>query len=183
MKRILREDCCLRFHVLLLLIKDHVCRSATYRQLRKRLNGVCPALARVATFSPLAGMLLLFFATMVYPVEMQQASISGVVIARENSKPLSGVAVELFDAAGTKISETTCNENGSFIFPPCAEGRYKVQITLSGFQDYSEEILISPGAQSKLTISLQLKALNETVEVVDRSAQIVPQTAAPLETL
>ena len=132
----------------------------------------------------LLGFLLCYPSAGSYPLEqIPQAALSGHVIASQGAKPLAGISVRLFDSSPARIAETITSEDGSFSFPPRAEGRYQVRIAHPGFQDYAKEVLLSSANPIHLDVSLKLNELNETVEVVGDTKSSVPATAANLETL
>jgi hypothetical protein len=115
--------------------------------------------------------------------QQQPAKLSGVVVARQGSRPLPGMTVKLLAEGGALVAETVTADRGVFSFPDVPEGTFRIQVTGQGFRDYSDTIRAFSGQTQEIVISLLLRELNETVEVRDRTGETLPQTAAPVETL
>jgi hypothetical protein len=109
-----------------------------------------------------------------------QASLGGKVVMERSAKPLAGVAIALYEEGGAKIAGAVTETDGSFLLPAIPQGRYQLQASLSGFQDYREGVTLSAGGQISVAVVLKLKQVNETVEVVAQSAGETPTTAATL---
>ena len=114
------------------------------------------------------------------PAVHQQASLSGRVTAEQASRHLAGAAVTLYDENGTLVAETVSATDGSFLFPSVPAGRCRLLVSLSGFQDHAEVIALVAGQSARVAVTLRLKQLHETVEVVAKSLPDVPTGSATL---
>ena len=112
-----------------------------------------------------------------------QASLSGTLAVQQPAKPPSGVAVDLHDERGLRVAEAVTAADGSFLFAALPEGRYQLRVSLNGFQDYRETVTLSAGKRSIVVVVLQLKQLNEIVEVVALTTNEVATTSATAATL
>jgi outer membrane receptor protein involved in Fe transport len=98
----------------------------------------------------------------------------------QSAKPLAGVSIVLYDESGAKIAGAVTEADGSFLLPAILQGKYWLQASLTGFQDYEAVVTLSSGRQTRAAVVLKLRQINETVEVVAQSAA---EVLTSLETL
>ncbi len=100
--------------------------------------------------------LLFITATSLYS-QVTTATLSGTVISKSDSKPLSGATVMItFAEAGIKKTVPT-NSNGTFVVPNLrVGGPYVVTVTFTGFQEKKEEnIFLELGQNTTLELALE----------------------------
>src|SRR5688572_7191319 len=119
------------------------------------------------------------------PQAVPTSSVRGVVVKWGTVDPLPQVIVELrADNGGRPVASTATSENGEFVFPDVAAGRYRVFATRSGFAPAEfgqrrpggtgQAIGLAPGERrAGLQIALTMGA---TVygRVLDRNGQPLP---------
>jgi outer membrane receptor protein involved in Fe transport len=112
------------------------------------------------------------------PVSAQTTSgtITGRVLDNQNlAVPGVTVTVEGPNLQGA-LSVVT-SENGDYILPQLPPGTYTVTFALSGFGRQQRTIAVAPTQTVPLNVTLGLATLDETVNVVGHSADVLTQTA------
>ena len=112
------------------------------------------------------------------PISAQTTSgtITGRVVDSQNlAVPGVTVTVESPNLQGALSAVTS--ENGDYILPQLPPGTYTVTFTLSGFGRQQRTIAVAPTQTVPLNVTLGLAALDETVNVVGKSADVLTQTA------
>jgi outer membrane receptor protein involved in Fe transport len=112
------------------------------------------------------------------PASAQTTSgtITGRVIDNQNlAAPGVTVTVEGANLQGALSAVTS--ENGDYILPQLPPGTYTVTFTLSGFGRQQRTIAVAPTQTVPLNVTLGVAALDETVNVVGKSADVLTQTA------
>ncbi len=123
------------------------------------------------------------------PTPAQEATgvISGSVATKKDTAFLPGAEVTLLGLAGQaeeSVAVTVTDDQGRFSFANLAAGTYKVRASLAGFSDTaSNPINLEPGGQSSVELLLDVAPLEQSVEVVDKTAQEVPETGTSQESL
>jgi hypothetical protein len=121
---------------------------------------------------------LAVFAAAAGPVSAQTTSgtITGRVVDNQNlAVPGVTVTVESPNLQGA-LSVVT-SENGDYILPQLPPGTYTVTFALSGFGRQQRTIAVAPTQTVPLNVTLGLATLDETVNVVGHSADVLTQTA------
>jgi len=70
-----------------------------------------------------------------------QANTVLVIVRDSASAPLTGASVRLYKTGYDKLKITT--DSGQTFFSPLAAVTYTLEVTMTGFQDYSEDIVVS----------------------------------------
>ena len=112
------------------------------------------------------------------PASAQATSgtITGRVIDNQNlAVPGVTVTVEGPNLQGALSAVTS--ENGDYILPQLPPGTYTVTFTLSGFGRQQRTIAVAPTQTVPLNVTLGVASLDETVNVVGKSADVLTQTA------
>ncbi len=112
------------------------------------------------------------------PASAQTTSgtIIGRVVDNQNlAVPGVTVSVEGPNLQGANTAVTS--ENGDYILPQLPPGTYTVSFTLSGFGRQQRTIAVAPTQTVPLNVTLGVAALDETVNVVGKSADVLTQTA------
>ena len=112
------------------------------------------------------------------PASAQTTSgtITGRVVDNQSlAVPGVTVTVESPNLQGALSAVTS--ENGDYILPQLPPGTYTVTFTLSGFGRQQRTIAVAPTQTVPLNVTLGLAALDETVNVVGKAADVLTQTA------
>jgi len=91
--------------------------------------------------------------------------------------PVPGVAVVAASTSLQGTLETVTSENGDYILSLLPSGTYVVTFELSGFGAQTRTVRVAPTQTVPLEVELGLAALEETVQVVAESADVLTQTA------
>jgi outer membrane receptor protein involved in Fe transport len=112
------------------------------------------------------------------PASAQTTSgtITGRVIDNQ-SLAVPGVTVTVEGANLQGALSAVTSENGDYIVPQLPPGTYTVTFTLSGFGRQQRTIAVAPTQTVPLNVTLGVAALDETVNVVGKSADVLTQTA------
>src|SRR3954451_4750273 len=103
-------------------------------------------------------------------------TITGRVIDNQSlSVPGVTVTVEGPNLQGALSAVTS--ENGDYILPQLPPGSYTVTFDLSGFGRQQRTIAVAPTQTVPLNITLGVASLDETLNVVVRSADVLTPTA------
>ncbi len=93
------------------------------------------------------------------PLAMPNATISGTVVDRDGSIPISGAVLELTQGTVT-VAKTTADKFGVFTFPPVKPGTYSILARAQGYGAVrSDAVLVGSGALS-LTLVMQRTQTN-----------------------
>lgn len=119
------------------------------------------------------------------PVRAQTSALQGTVTVSSTSGPgqiLPGTTLNLTPSSSSqKTHSTVTNDQGEFKFTDLAAGTYTLEVSLSGFKPYSEQVTISSGVVTVTNISLELLEVSGTVNVAvddDKSISTNPTPAA-----
>jgi outer membrane receptor for ferrienterochelin and colicin len=101
------------------------------------------------------------------PAQTTTASISGTVVDRDGSIPISGAMLEL-DQGTTKIASATADKFGNFSFPSVMPGTYTILVRATGYGTVrSDAIPISSGPLN-LTLVMQRTQTATAVKTIGR---------------
>lgn len=130
------------------------------------------AVIRVARLLPL---LTLLFQVCSRPVFCSQATGTGGTIDGTVVDPsgalVSGAEVTLTNALTGYNESAKSGPNGAFRFANIPPNQYQLQLTLSGFQTYTQSVSVRTAVPVQLKVGLALAGATETVEV-----QATPET-------
>ncbi len=102
-------------------------------------------------------------------------TITGRVLDNQNlAVPGVTVTVESPNLQGALTAVTS--ENGDYILPQLPPGTYTVTFVLSGFGRQQRTIAVAPTQTVPLNITLGVAAVDETISVVGRAADVLTQT-------
>ncbi|MBT1701814.1 carboxypeptidase regulatory-like domain-containing protein [Chryseosolibacter indicus] len=105
--------------------------------------------------------IFLFFTQAVTAQEIVQ-SVNGRVVDRVSNGSLVGASVKIIK--GDKIYSTTTLESGSFSIQ-VPVGRYRINVTFTGYTSFTEELLVVSGKE--LTLNIPLSVSETVLEVVE----------------
>jgi ligand-binding sensor domain-containing protein len=92
------------------------------------------------------------------PIQLTPTSLH-VAVVDVGSQPLRSVAVTLYTrergAVGALAERKTSDEGGDAYFGRLAPGAYQITATLRGYEEYRNDVFISPGITTDLVIQLQ----------------------------
>lgn len=111
--------------------------------------------------------ILILFVTSNVFAQSASGSIEGKVTTSDN-KAAEGVTVIIKDINRTTIADN----NGAFAIKNVTPGNYSLVISLVGYKDAEQEVVVEAGKQSRVDIKLELsnKELNEVVVIANKSA-------------
>jgi ligand-binding sensor domain-containing protein len=93
------------------------------------------------------------------PIKLTASSLH-VTVLDANNQPLGGVAVSLYardrGASAAPIERKTTDESSDAYFGRLAPGSYQLTATLRGYEEYRNEVFISPGITTELPLQLQV---------------------------
>jgi outer membrane receptor protein involved in Fe transport len=117
-------------------------------------------------------------ATVAGPAFAQTTSgtITGRVVDGQ-SLPVPGVTVTVESPNLQGVLTAVTSENGDYILPQLPPGTYTVTFSLSGFGRQQRTTAVAPTQTVPLNVTLGLAALDETVNVVGKAADVLTQTA------
>ena len=124
----------------------------------------------------------LFVAATVFAVASPAAAqtingtISGHVVDSQGLA-LPGVTVTAASPALQGVRTVVTVANGDYIFTALPPGTYTITFELSGFQSQQRTVSLAPTQLLPLDATMGPAALEETVNVVGRSADVLTQTA------
>jgi hypothetical protein len=103
-------------------------------------------------------------------------SIAGAV-ADQNGAAVPNATVTIKSQGGQEFTATT-SDNGTYNVPAVANGIYTVTVTATGFKTYvAREVKVDVGLPSTVNASLEIGAVEQTVEVLGGAEVLQTQTA------
>src|SRR5438552_6507001 len=106
------------------------------------------------------------------------ASLSGTVTDSAGAL-IPGVTITATNVATGVVSTAVSNETGTYNVPSLLPGAYTVSAELGGFQTKTfTDVRLGNAAQVRLNFSLQVAALNTSVEVTASAAQLLLESAS-----
>jgi outer membrane receptor protein involved in Fe transport len=103
-------------------------------------------------------------------------TISGRVLdAQELALP--GVTVSATSPNLQGVRETVTSPNGDYILTLLPSGTYTVTFELAGFQTQQRSVTVAPTQAVPMNVSMGVAGLEEAIEVVGRTADVLTQTA------
>ena len=111
------------------------------------------------------------------------SALSGVVVDSAGGI-IPGATVSVKNAATGVTVETVTNNSGAFSVPAIDVGTYIVTVSLTGFKTaVLNDVRIVTGTQTSIRATLEIGALNETVEVSSRAELVQSQSPQVSSTL
>ncbi|MFS4492995.1 TonB-dependent receptor [Maribacter sp. 2308TA10-17] len=109
-----------------------------------------------------------------FSVQAQKSEVQGVILDNREPVPFANVYLE-----GTTLG-TSSDEEGIYVLKNIPEGKYKLKVTVLGYNDFSKSISI--GANEKLNIPIKLTATSEQLEemVVTGTLKAVSRSESPV---
>jgi hypothetical protein len=132
---------------------------------------------RTTSLSPT---LLLLLLAIVAPAHAQTPSgeISGTVIDA-SGLPVPGVTITLTNVATNVARVVTTNESGLYVISAIPPGTYDLKGELTGFRTVERKaILVQVGSASRLSFTMDVGELSETLQVQARAPLIQTENAA-----
>lgn len=117
---------------------------------------------------------LAFIVSVLMPLAAQQSTgtISGTVTDAQDAVVV-GAQVEVAHLDTGAVFRTTSNEQGNYIAPGQAVGRYEVRVTMQGFKKAVRSgIVLQVNQNALVNVSLQVGQLMESVEVTAQAALV-----------
>lgn len=124
-----------------------------------------------------AFVVLAVLSTLAPSVAMGQSSgtqsIRGVV-TDTSGMPLAGAEIAALDQASGETRSVLSEENGVFVIGPVRPGRYRVDTRITGYERFSEEVVVASTGDANLAIRLvgTAVALDPIMVIGTRSAQM-----------
>jgi outer membrane receptor protein involved in Fe transport len=124
--------------------------------------------------------LALIIAALLSAAPASAQTTSGTIIGRvvdSQNLAVPGVTVSVEGPNLQGANTAVTSENGDYILPQLPPGTYTVSFTLSGFGRQQRTIAVAPTQTVPLNVTLGVASLDETVNVVGKSADVLTQTA------
>ncbi len=122
----------------------------------------------------LAYLLVGLFCFASFSVQSQKSEIQGVILNNKVPVPFANVYLE-----GTTLG-TSSDEEGKYVLKNIPEGKYKLKVTILGYNNFSKNISI--GTNTKLNIPIMLTTTSEQLEemVVTGTLKAVSRSESPV---
>ncbi|HEY6247556.1 MAG TPA: carboxypeptidase regulatory-like domain-containing protein [Pyrinomonadaceae bacterium] len=121
--------------------------------------------------------------TAVQSVKAQSNSLQGTVSVNSSTAPrevLPGTTLSLYPTSSNlKAHTTVTNDQGEYKFTDLPAGTYKLEVSLSGFKPYAENVTIGSGAATVDNITLEILDVSSTVNVVVGDDRSISTDSAP----
>ena len=113
-----------------------------------------------------AGLAMLVLFSQLAAAQGVQGSVAGVV-KDSTGAVITGATVTLTNPATNESRSASTSSEGAFFFPLVDNGSYSIKVEKEGFKAQTvSRIVVLPGQQYSLLVTLQVGARMETVEVV-----------------
>jgi len=110
-------------------------------------------------------------------------TIDGYVTTQSRTIPLGGAQIVVRNAVNEEIASIISEGDGHFRVVALPDGRYRVIVTLAGFEPATVQASVSVGAATSLAIDLAIAAISQTVEVVGSASVATGTTLAPTDSI
>lgn len=92
-------------------------------------------------------------------VNAQEFRLSGTLVSQQDNMPLPGATIKLVSMRdSTKSDYRRSGVKGDFLFDKLARGRFRLEVTYVGFENYNQEVFVGGKSEDIGTISLKLSA-------------------------
>ena len=131
----------------------------------------------------IAAMLALLCALVARPVlaQVDRATLTGTVKDSAGAV-IPGATVTVTNLATNVADTQTTTESGTYLTVNLIPGRYRVDVELSGFKKYSQNVLLEVGQRARVDAALGVGNLNETI-TVQETTPLLNSTDATLGTV
>jgi outer membrane receptor protein involved in Fe transport len=109
-----------------------------------------------------------------------EGTIQGLVLAKADQTLLPDARIILQGDGIRDRLETSAHKEGRFVFPRLSSGRYVLLVEHAGFKERRYELLLRPREVQNVTLELELRQLQESLDVRSES---IPTTHSPGSTL
>lgn len=98
--------------------------------------------------------------------------IDGFVTTQNRAIPLGGAQVSVRNAMNDEVASAVSEADGHFHIVALPDGRYRVIVTLAGFEATTVPAVVTAGTRTDLAVDLPIAAISQTVEVVGSQADV-----------
>jgi Carboxypeptidase regulatory-like domain len=124
----------------------------------------------------------LFFFTLASFAQFSQRGSIGGVVTEASGAVVPKAPVKLLDLARNQTSTVNTDANGHYEFSQLLPGDYQVTVEAAGFKkSVSARLPVSPQAEVRCDIELQLATASETITVTGSSAPLLETESADLD--
>ena len=99
--------------------------------------------------------------------------VDGFVTTQNRTIPLGGAQVSVRNAMNDEVASVLSEADGHFRVVALPYGRYRLTVTLGGFEPATVTVVVAAGASAAVAIDLPIAAISQTVEVVGSGADVV----------
>jgi len=110
-------------------------------------------------------------------------TIDGYVTTQGKTIPLGGAQVVVRNGLNDEIGTVLTEADGHFRIAVLPDGRYRVAVTLAGFEPTTVQASVTAGATTNVAVDLPIAAISQTVEVVGSAGIATGATIAPTDSL
>src|SRR5881398_122763 len=126
---------------------------------------------------------LLVTSPMVAQTRATPGTIDGYVTTQGKTIPLGGAQVVIRNGLNDEIASVITEADGHFRVVVLPDGRYRVAVTLAGFETTIVQATVSAGTTTDVAIDLPIAAISQTVEVVGSAGIATAATLAPTDSI
>jgi carboxypeptidase family protein/TonB-dependent receptor-like protein len=109
--------------------------------------------------------------------------IEGVVTTQGRTIPLGGAQIVVRSSNNDDIATALTEGDGRFHIAAVPAGRYRVAVTLDGFDPAIAQASVAAGEATSLAVDLTIAAITQTVDVVGSATVSTGTTLAPIDTI
>lgn len=134
------------------------------------------------------GVLAIFFIAyaLVVPVAVAQhgsQGIVGVTVVDQSGAIVPGADLELRDLATNGVTKAATQSSGNYRFVNLNIGRYKLQVSKSGYAtQVFENVVVQAAQTTDLSVTLKVGAVNEVVEVKETATPVMEESSNAIGT-
>jgi carboxypeptidase family protein/TonB-dependent receptor-like protein len=110
-------------------------------------------------------------------------TIDGYVTTQGKTIPLGGAQVVVRNLLNDELATVVTEGDGHFRVVALPGGRFKVSVTLAGFEPMTVQASVAAGVTTDLAIDLAIAAISQTVEVIGSAGLATGNTLAPTDTI
>jgi hypothetical protein len=110
-------------------------------------------------------------------------TIDGYVTTQGKTIPLGGAQVVVRNGLNDEIASVLSEADGHFRIVVLPDGRYRIAVTLAGFEPTTIQATVTAGATTDVAVDLPIAAISQTVEVVGSAGIASGATIAPTDSL
>ena len=111
-------------------------------------------------------------------------AIEGLITTQGGTIRLGGALVVVRDAADRQVATMLSEGDGHYRLVALPGGRYRLSVSLGGFQTMTATAVVTPGETTDLSLDLPIAAISETVTVVGSTTVVSSAgTLAPTNTV